>query len=146
VESPVALAIVRAGDRTNATTVSFFSEVAHHPTSLWIAISSQSFTHALLTEKDEFSLVTLQNQQAKIAVACGTESGRKTDKCGPLDLYDNGSGFLFLREALASTACRIFRRVPMGDHTLFLAKILSGDVYRARRNLRNLLISDLKAL
>ncbi len=145
-EGPVGLVVTRAGERANAMTVSFFSEVAHHPTSMWISISRDSFTHELLSENGEFSFITLQERQAGIAVACGTESGRSRDKCASLDLYDNGSGFLFLRGALASTACRIFRATPAGDHTIFLACMLSGDIDGNCSRLRNLLLSDLASL
>jgi flavin reductase (DIM6/NTAB) family NADH-FMN oxidoreductase RutF len=146
VESPVGLVVVRVGERSNAMTVSFFSEVAHHPTSMWISIERQCYTHSLLKETNEFSFMTLHHRQTEIAVACGTESGRARDKCKGLALYDNGAGFLFLRGAMASTACRVFQSHPLGEHTLFLAHVLSGDMYQGRSSLRNLLISDLKTL
>ena len=145
-EAPVGLVIVRAGGRANAMTVSFFSEVAHHPTSMWISIERSTQTHSLLLEAGAFSFVTLERKQAAIALECGFHSGRDRDKCKTLPLYDNGGGFLFLRDAIASTACRIERTVPLGAHTLFIAHILSGDAQSARRPLRNLLLSDLQAL
>jgi hypothetical protein len=36
-EAPVGLVVAWTGSRTNAMTVSFFSEVAHHPTSMWLS-------------------------------------------------------------------------------------------------------------
>jgi flavin reductase (DIM6/NTAB) family NADH-FMN oxidoreductase RutF len=146
VDSPVGLVLVRAGQRANATTVSFFSEVAHHPTSMWICLERESYTHGLLAEVNEFSFITLHRGQAEIAAACGTESGRARDKCKGLPLYDNGGGFLFLQGAMASTACRVVHAHPVGAHTIFIAHILSGDMRQGRASLRNLLISDLKIL
>ena len=70
-------------------------------------------------------------------------SGRSVDKCARLDLYDNGQGFLFLKDVLASTACLISRRAVAGDHTLFLANMLSGDVHTRNTWRRQLLLSDL---
>lgn len=146
VESPVGLVVVRADGRTNAITVSFFSEVAHHPTAMWISIARSSYTHELLTGAGAFSFITLHKGQAEIAVACGTASGREKNKCEKLALYDNGHGGLFLKDAMASVACQVTRTVPLGDHTLFLANILAGDMRIGRVTLPNLLISDLKAL
>jgi flavin reductase (DIM6/NTAB) family NADH-FMN oxidoreductase RutF len=145
VESTVGLVIVRSGDRVNAMTVSFFSELAHYPASIWISVSPKSYTHALLSEMGEFSLALLHRGQADIAIACGTVSGRDKNKCSQLELYDNGSGFLFLKDAISSTACRVYRSLSLGDHTMFLAKMLSGDIRNGRVRLPNLLISDLKA-
>lgn len=146
VDSPVGLVVVRAGQRVNATTVSFFSEVAHYPTSMWISLEPESYTHSLLTEINEFSFITLHCRQAETAAACGTESGRARDKCKSMPLYDNGGGFLFLKDAMASTACRVVRTHPLGTHTIFVAHMLSGDMQQGRVSLRNLLISDLKML
>lgn len=75
---------------------------------------------------------------------CGTISGRESDKCGSLDLYRSGDGFLFLRRALASTACRVSQRIDVGDHTLFVADILNTDLDSSSAHLRHLLLSDLR--
>ena|SRR5580700_4123767 len=143
-ESPIGLAIVKLEDRRNAITVSFFSEVAHYPTAMWISVSKDSYTHPLLRRAGRFSFITLSHEQSGIAIACGTASGRAQDKCSALDLYDNGDGFLFLKDALASTACRIASEIDVGDHTLFIGHMLSGDVSTRSRNLRQLLLSDLR--
>lgn len=66
-------------------------------------------------------------------------SGREKDKCAALDLYEPAPGFLFLPDAMASTACR----VALEDPTLFIADILSGDFDSRWSGLRHLLLSDL---
>lgn len=144
VEAPVGLVVTRAGGRVNAMTVSFFSEVAHHPTSMWLSINTETCTHSLLEQTREFSFITLGHRQAAIAVACGTVSGWHEDKSHRLDLYER-KGFLFIRGAIASTACRVTQSVQIQDHRLWIANLLHGDVERGRGSARNLLISDLQA-
>src|SRR5688572_28190061 len=112
VEAPVGLVVAREGSRANAMTVSFFSEVAHYPTSMWLSIARDTYTHSLLEKNPEFSFITLSQRQAGIAVACGTVSGWRADKCKALDLYEN-RGFLFLRGAISSAACRLVRSVRL---------------------------------
>ena len=145
VESPVGLVVVKTAAHRNAMTISFFSEVAHHPTSMWVSIARSSWTHALLEEAGQFSFILLHQGQAEIARFCGTVSGRERDKCAGLDLYESDGGFLFLRDALTSTACRVTRAVPVGDHTLFIANMLAGDVETRHLLARQLLQSDLAA-
>ena len=140
VESPVALLIVAADGARNAMTVSFFSEVAHHPTTLWVSVAQSTYTHTLIERAGAFSLAVLDRSQKDLAIACGTVSGRERDKCAALELYETSNGFLYLRHALASSACRITRRIPVADHTLFVASILAGDTESARS--RHLLTSD----
>ena len=145
IEAPVGLVITKDSTGANAMTASLFSEVAHYPTTMWIAVAPEHRTHALLTETGRFTFVTLHAGQASLAVACGTRSGRDHDKGRDLALYEGGDGFLFLRDALASTACVVERSLPIGDHTLFIARLLAGDLEGRRTAQRHLLLSDLSA-
>lgn len=135
--------MVQAGNRANAMTVSFFSEVAHHPTSLWVSIAKTAYSHELLEEVGQFSLIVLNNTQKEIAFTCGSISGRERDKCAALDLYRGPEGYLFLNGALASTACSIRQSVPIEDHTLFIADILQSEIESRKSHLRQLMLSDL---
>jgi flavin reductase (DIM6/NTAB) family NADH-FMN oxidoreductase RutF len=142
----VGLVVARSGAVRNAMTVSLFSEVAHYPIGLWVSIAKDSFTHSLLSETPEFTFVTLHRGQGAIARACGAGTGRCADRCAALDLYESERGFLFLRDAIASTACRIARTVDLGTHNLFICDILFGDVTRRGGLPRHLLLSDLSNL
>jgi flavin reductase (DIM6/NTAB) family NADH-FMN oxidoreductase RutF len=135
VPAPVALVIVQCGGRRTATTVTFFSEVAHHPTSLWVSLHTSTLAHELLSEANAFSLAVLNRRQAETALFCGTVSGRTTDKCAAIELTETGNGFLYLAGAMASTACNVRRSVSLGDHTLFIADMIEGerDTRAARR-------------
>ncbi|MGH9872033.1 MAG: flavin reductase family protein [Pyrinomonadaceae bacterium] len=124
-------------------TVSFFSEVAHHPTSLWVSIARSSYTHKLLEEISRFSLIVLNQTQKDIALRCGSISGRDQDKCATIDLYPGPEGYLFLNGALASTACSVRQTVPIGDYSLFVADIFQTDIESRKSHLRQLLLSDL---
>jgi flavin reductase (DIM6/NTAB) family NADH-FMN oxidoreductase RutF len=143
VESPVALLLVDAAGRANAMTVSFFSEVAHHPTALWVSVAKSAYTHALLGDAGAFSLAVLAWTQRDLAIACGTVSGRGVDKCAGLALGRTPGGFLALPGALASCGCRVARRLDLGDHTLFVGEILEGETDSRAARTRHLLTTDL---
>jgi flavin reductase (DIM6/NTAB) family NADH-FMN oxidoreductase RutF len=143
VESPVGLIVSESRGRVNAMTVSFFSEVSHHPTSLWVSINKQSLTHELVLESGRFSLIVLHEKQKEIALFCGTVSGRDRDKCARLALHRGSQGFLYLDKALASVACRVSETHDLGDHTLFLAAILGGEFDSRQSIRRHLLTTDL---
>jgi len=144
VDGPVALLIASDGSRTNAMTVRFFSEVAHHPASLWVSVALASYTHELIEKSGEFTLATLHDGQAALALECGSASGRERDKSLGDRLYKNANGHLLLHDAISSTACRVRRRIPQGDYTLFIADILEGNFDSRHFVLRrHLLVSDL---
>lgn len=144
IESALGLVIIEAGERRNAMTVSFFSEVAHHPTALWVGISPETLTHSMIQEAGRFSLAVLTQKQAQIAKTCGTLSGRDTDKCAALDLHRSPSGFLFLARAVASTGCVVRLSETVGDHTIFVADIIEAELDSATLDQRQLLLSDLR--
>lgn len=144
IESAVGLILVEAGDHRNAMTVSCFSEAAHHPTTLWISVAPETYSHGLILETGKFSLAVLNQNQKSIALNCGTVSGRERDKCASLDLYQTPDGYLFLQRALASTACTVRQHIDLGDHTLFVADILHTHLDSRSAHLRHLLLSDLK--
>lgn len=143
VEGPVALVLVEAGGRLNAMTVSFFSELSHHPTSLWVSIAQTTYTHSLIQECGQFTLAVLSSDQKEIALACGSVSGRQQNKWSWLDVYKTPEDFWVLRGALTSTTCVVRGSLPLGDHTIFLAHTLSGMVDSRRAHRRHLLVSDL---
>jgi flavin reductase (DIM6/NTAB) family NADH-FMN oxidoreductase RutF len=142
VEAMVGLLAVRTPSLANVMTVSFVSEVAHHPTTLWVSIDRSTYTHELLRSVGQFSLAMLHDGQADVAWACGTVSGRERDKCSSLGLEPR-TDFLFLPTALTNTACRTRATVDLGTHTLFIADLLSGEVNSHLQGRRNLLLSDL---
>ena len=144
IESAVGLLLVETGSRRNAMTISCFSEAAHHPSTLWISVAKSAYSNSLILETGNFSLAILNQKQKEIAMHCGTVSGREHDKCASLDLYHSHDGFLFLRRALASTACSVRQSIEIDDHTLFVADILSSDLDSRSAHLRQLLLSDLK--
>ncbi len=143
-ESAVALLLVQSGSRRNAMTISCFSEAAHHPATLWISVAKNAYSNTFIVETGKFSLAVLNNNQKDIALHCGTISGREHDKCLSLDLYQGIDDFLFLRGALASTACSVRQSIEFEDHTLFVADILNADLDSRSSHLRHLLLSDLR--
>lgn len=142
-ESPIALILTESGAKRDAMTTSFFSEAAHHPTTLWVSINRLSLTHELIRESGQFTLALLHEGQKGLAIRCCAASGRERDKCGALDLYRNPEGFLLLDAALASVACRVRSSHGLGDFTLFVADIISAESETRSSVRRHLLTSDL---
>lgn len=141
--SAVGLVITQSGTVSNVMTVSFFSEVAHHPATLWVSIHEGSFTHQLIEESDRFSIAVLHDGQRDLALYCGSVSGRDTDKCGAVGLHAGPEGFLFPDDALTAVACRVRTRQKLNAHTLYIADLLAGELDTWRSIRRHLLTVDL---
>jgi len=113
---------------------------------MWVSVAQSSYTHQLILETGRFSFIALHERQSDIALACGTESGFTRDKCALLDLSLHEDNFLYLKGALASTACRVRTSKLVGDHTLFIADLLSGEMETRATVYRQLLLSDIQDL
>jgi flavin reductase (DIM6/NTAB) family NADH-FMN oxidoreductase RutF len=142
-DGPVALLLVHADGRRNAATISCFSELAHHPTSLWVSIATSSYTHELVGRAGAFTLAVLSVRQRQIALTCGSVSGRDRDKVAALAVQASPSGLLPLDGALASSLCRVRDSIVLDDHTVFLADIVEGVMDSGASHRRHLLLSDL---
>ncbi len=120
--------------------MSDFSEVAHHPTSLWVSIGRDTHARDLIDETNRFALCILDVSSANIArrVAASIDDG-----CGGLDLYDGPEGYLFCRQAWSCTACAVTRKIEIDEHMLYIADILAGDFETTRSVHRHLLARDL---
>jgi flavin reductase (DIM6/NTAB) family NADH-FMN oxidoreductase RutF len=142
---PVAILLAEHQGRRNAATISFFSEVAHHPTTLWVSLEMTSYTWDLVQSSGRFSLSVLHQGQARLALECGTHSGREKDKCSGLPLHHDERGFAVIDDCLASAWCEMQSSRPVGTHMLVIAAILAGTINTKAAKVRHLLISDVAA-
>lgn len=141
--SAVGLVVTQSGAARNVMTVSFFSEVAHYPTTLWVCIERRSYTHELIEATNRFSLAVLHDGQKDLALHCGSVSGRTEDKCSAAGLHAGPEGFLYPGDALAAVACRVRWRRALGEHTLYIADLMAGELETKRSVRRHLLTVDL---
>ena len=143
VESPVGILLTEAGDRRNAMTISFFSEVAHHPTTLWISVAQGRYSGELLDSSGRFTLVVLHAGQRELAWRCGTISGRDADKFSRLRTHRGPVDYVYLADGIAGAACRVRSSRPAGEHILYIADIVGGEVETRNSLKRTLITRDL---
>lgn len=140
VESPVGILLTEAGVRRNAMTISFFSEVAHYPTTLWISVAPGRYSRELLDASGRFTLVVLHAGQRELAWQCGTTSGRDADKFSQLRTHRGPEDYIYLDDGMAGAACRVRSSRPAGEHLLYIADIVGGEV-ETRNSLKRILIT-----
>jgi flavin reductase (DIM6/NTAB) family NADH-FMN oxidoreductase RutF len=145
VDNAVALVTSAHQDRVNVMTVTFFAESSHVPLLVRIAISPTCWTHELVAASGWFGLSILVRQQAPLALACGSCSGRTESKFARLGIpyWLTEQGVPLLPHSLATSACRVLERIDLPDHTLFVGEILSSFRRPAWATRDALLVSDL---
>jgi flavin reductase (DIM6/NTAB) family NADH-FMN oxidoreductase RutF len=145
VDNGVALVTSAHHGQLNVMTATFFGESSHVPVLLRVAIAPATFSHQLISRSGWFGLSVLADNQAPLALACGTTSGRDGSKFDRLKLrYRPGPrGIPLLPGCLTTSSCRVVERVELPDHTLFIGEIVASHRQSALAYRRTLLVSNL---
>jgi flavin reductase (DIM6/NTAB) family NADH-FMN oxidoreductase RutF len=116
----------RAGERCNAMTCNWATQVGFDPKLLAVSVEQEAFTHELINEGRVFSLNIVDREDRAIV--------RKFTKPVEVDLeartlngfpfHDGRTGAPILDQALAFVDCEVRQTVDVGGHTLFLGEVV----------------------
>ncbi len=121
---------VAQGDRRNAFTAAWVTQVSFQPPLLALAIHPEHASYGLLVESGAFAVSVLERGRLDLARAFGTRSGRDADKLAGILWRAAGSGAPVLEESVAFFDCRVVSRHPAGDHELVIGRVVDGAVLR----------------
>lgn len=122
----------------NLITCSWFGVVASEPPQVAVGIRPGRFSHHLVEESGEFSVIVPTADQLEIVKQCGSLSGRDGDKlerlglsaapCPPLEQAP------MIEEAEIALACRVKHQLELGSHTLYIGEVVA--VHGREENIR----------
>ncbi len=136
----VALICSTDGKKDNVMAASFLMPVSFEPKYVAISISPQRYTFSNLKKIPEFTLNILEEKMKKVALICGTFSGRNTDKFEKAKLEKEKSKKVkppMIKNCPISFECEVELMEEAGDHYLILAKVVSET--QRKRNFKPLL-------
>ena len=128
---PTGLYVVgsRSGDRRNAMTLNWATQVSFDPKLLAVSVEKEAFTHELIAEGRAFTLNIVDRDDRAIV--------RKFTK--PVEVDGGGhllNGLAFtdaavtgtpvLEQAVAWVDCRLHSSMELGDHTLFVGEVVDA--------------------
>lgn len=118
-----------AGGKPNALGVSWVMRVSFDPFLVAIAIDHSRYSHEGIRKNREFTVNYPAPGQEKGAWACGTASGRSSDKIA-------ASGLPFIPSekvrppaidgAAVTFECRVVGELEAGDHTIFVGEVVAA--------------------
>lgn len=118
----------RAGDRRNAMTLNWATQLSFEPKLVGISVEQAALTHELVSESGAFSLCTVDREDRAIV--------RKFTKPVEVDLeamtlngfafHDGASGAPILDQAVAFLDCEVRQAVELGAHTLFIGEVVDA--------------------
>ena len=118
----------RDGERVNAMTLNWASQVAFDPKLVGIGVEKDAYTHELIESGEVFSLNVIARDDRAIV--------RKFVKPVEVDTAAstlNGFAFLtaktgapILAQAVAYTDCSLYDRIECGNHTFFVGEVVEA--------------------
>ncbi|MBA3302256.1 MAG: flavin reductase [Acidimicrobiia bacterium] len=116
----------RAGDRRNAMTINWVTQVSFEPKLIGIGVERTALTHELISEGGVFTLCTIARDDRAIVrkftkpvevdAAAGTLNG--------FGFHDAASGAPVLDQAPAWLDCQVRQAVEVGTHTFFIGEVV----------------------
>jgi flavin reductase (DIM6/NTAB) family NADH-FMN oxidoreductase RutF len=116
------------GAEANIITVGMYMPISSRPPLVCIGIAPQRYSHQLIEKTGEFVVnspsITLEREMHY----CGVESGRRVNKWDEVGLTAIPSLKVKtprIKECFGHLECKVIESHVMGDHTLFLGKVVS---------------------
>ena len=119
---------VRHGERANAFTVNWITQVAFEPPMVAVAVENQGASIELLRASGRFAISVFATGQRELAGHFGRPTARNPDKLAGAAHHPSPGGLPILDEALGWLECVVRGELPAGDHTVFVAEVVEAGV------------------
>ena len=131
---PPVLVSCGEGETANLITVAWAGTICTQPPRVSISVRPTRHSYGLIKESGEFVINLPTTALAKAVDWCGVKSGRDVDKFSAMGLHAAPAskvGCPLLAESPVSLECKVFQRLELGSHDLFLADVVAVDVDEA---------------
>ncbi len=127
---PNALALVgsKAGDRRNAMTTSWITQLAMEPVLIGVGVDNDAVTHKLISEGGSFTVNLWNAEDTKVFVKFSKPA---TDDGATLNgraVRSATTGAPVFEEAVAWLARTVRHTLDLGTHTLFVGEVVDASL------------------
>jgi len=122
----VLLTCVDKTGKTNIITIAWTMPVSRKPPLLAVSIAPGRLSRKMIDETKEFVVNIPTMNLVKETLFCGRRSGRDYDKFKETKLTPVPAKTVkppIIKECIAHLECKLYKKIPAGDHTLFIGKI-----------------------
>jgi flavin reductase (DIM6/NTAB) family NADH-FMN oxidoreductase RutF len=124
---PATLLTTMYRDHPNLMTASWLQPLSLEPTLIGVAVQPARLTHEFITKTDVFAVNIPTIDLLSAVHLCGFRSGREGDKFEAAKLTPADAGEIdapLVGECVAHIECSVLDRQTIGDHDLFVGRVL----------------------
>lgn len=130
---PIPPVLVSCGtnEKPNMFTVAWAGVINTHPPRVSISVRPSRYSYDLICQSGEFVINLPTEALARAVDWCGVKSGRDVDKFAEMGLTAlpaSAVGCPLVGESPVNLECKVFQRIPLGTHDLFLADVVAVNV------------------
>lgn len=131
---PVPAVLVSVADsqgRPNVFTVAWAGTVCSNPPMVSISVRPERYSYHCIEENGEFVINLTTRKLAYATDYCGVKSGRDVDKFEKMHLTALPAKQVkapLIAESPVCLECRVEQTIPLGSHTMFVARVVSVSV------------------
>jgi flavin reductase (DIM6/NTAB) family NADH-FMN oxidoreductase RutF len=118
----------RAGDRRNAMTANWVTQVSFAPKLLAVSIEREAFTHELIAESGTFTCNVIDREDRAIVrkFTKPVDVDEAAHTLNGIAFHDGATGAPILDQAVAYVECEVRETVVVGDHSLFVGEVVDS--------------------
>jgi flavin reductase (DIM6/NTAB) family NADH-FMN oxidoreductase RutF len=118
----------RAGERRNAMTANWATQVSFEPKLVAVSVERQALTHTLIHDGGAFSLSILDREDRAIVrkFVKPVEVGAGGSELSGFAFVERVTGAPILAQALAWVDCALRHEFEVGGHTLFVGEVVDA--------------------
>lgn len=124
---PVVLLTTMFRGQPNVMTVGWLLPLSLEPVLIGVAVQPGRLSHEFMTKSEQFGMSIPTMDLLPAIHGCGEESGRDVDKFQRFQLTPEDPHVIdapWIGECLAHIECGVIERQALGDHDLFVGKII----------------------
>jgi len=126
---PVILVTCGPFEESNIIPIAWSVPISREPPLVAIAVSPKRYSYSLIEKYKEFALNVPTFDMLDKIKACGSVSGKGCDKWKISGLTKERArkiGTAIVKECIAHVECVLYRKVELGDHDLFVGKVVEA--------------------
>jgi flavin reductase (DIM6/NTAB) family NADH-FMN oxidoreductase RutF len=127
----VLITCVNEQGKPNIITLAWVGTVASKPPQAAVAIRPSRYSHALVSQTEEFAINIPTEDLLPALDQCGHVSGGRTDKFAQTGLTPEPASQIqapLIAECPVNLDCKLTQTIPLGSHDLFIGEIVAVHV------------------
>ncbi|KPV61880.1 MAG: Flavin reductase like domain protein [Candidatus Bathyarchaeota archaeon BA2] len=125
----VLVSCVDEAGKANVITLAWSMPVSINPPIVAISIAPKRYSHQLIEKTKEFVVNIPTMDIVRETLFCGRRSGKTCDKFKETRLTPLPAKMVqppIIKECVAHLECKLHKQITVGDHTLFIGRVLTA--------------------